>query len=312
MKTTFISVMPNGDGSNGFLRLRIVQDKGIEVTPDVKINVTDLNLGTDGKRFKHFLSHGDGGIVFKIQVLIKKSDTFGKNSYEGKNKVFNVLKGWIASSKILNVATNAIDIPPGTYIITNNSKRVQNFNDYTIWELEFMTFKPLNVVKFKNDNSTVLDAINKAKKAQKSSKSKSTTKSKLSKCKRSTLVYSKKKKVVACVKYLQKVLKQKKFYTGKIDGWFGKSTLTAVKNFQKKWNKTHVKTTTTNKINGTLVSSPNLVTNFNDPNIKLPAGVTLAKPNTNKGATIVTVKGLNKILPTNGKIDSYTFKALCS
>lgn len=303
---TFLNIMPNGDNSNGSLALRIVQDKGFEVTPDVKLDVTDLNLDSKGERFKHFLSHGDGGIVFKIQVLIKKNDMFGNR------EVSKVLRDWIAQSKVLNVVTNAIDIKDDTYLITNNSKRVQNFNDYSLWDLEFMTFKRLNVVKYKNNNASVLDAINKAKKANNNSKSKNATQSKLSKCKRSTLVYSKQKKVVTCVKYLQKVLKSKKFYSGKIDGWYGKETLKAVKKFQKKYNKTHVKSTTTNKINGTLVSSPNLVTNFNDPNIKLPAGVTLAKPNTNKGATIVTVKGLNKILPTNGKIDKYTFKALCN
>lgn len=300
---TFLNIMPNGDNSNGSLALRIVQDKGFEVTPDVKLDVTDLNLDSKGERFKHFLSHGDGGIVFKIQVLIKKNDMFANR------EVSKVLRDWIAQSKVLNVVTNAIDIKDDTYLITNNSKRVQNFNDYSLWDLEFMTFKRLNVVKYKNNNASVLDAINKAKKAN--SKSKNATQSKLSKCKRSTLVYSKQKKVVTCVKYLQKVLKSKKFYSGKIDGWYGKETLKAVKKFQKKYNKTHVKTTTINKMKGLFVPASNIPKNVTDPN-QLLAGKTLGKVSSNKSATIVTVKGMNKMLPTNGKIDKDTFKALCN
>ena len=110
-----------------------------------------------------------------------------------------------------------------------------------------------------------------------STKSNSTVYTKLKKCKRSTLVYSKKQKTVTCVKYMQKILYKKGFLTKKqVDGWFGPKTKAAVKNFQKKFNKTHVKTIT--------VKSGDKITSNS--------------------------KNLSYKLPPNGKVDATTFKAL--
>ena len=79
----------------------------------------------------------------------------------------------------------------------------------------------------------------------KKAKAKSTAKTKLTaqtnlkkKCKASNLKYSKEKKVVTCVKYMQQILNKLGIYNTKkykIDGWYGNATKTAVKSFQKKY-----------------------------------------------------------------------------
>ena len=61
---------------------------------------------------------------------------------------------------------------------------------------------------------------------------------KLKKCKVSQLKYTKTKKVVACVKTLQQYLNKKLGTKLTIDGWYGDSTLKAVKKFQTEYNKT--------------------------------------------------------------------------
>ena len=60
--------------------------------------------------------------------------------------------------------------------------------------------------------------------------------------------YSKTKKFVTCVKYLQKVLKKLKLYSGVIDGWYGQLTVSAVKKFQKKYKRKY-KLTDNGKMN---------------------------------------------------------------
>ena len=93
----------------------------------------------------------------------------------------------------------------------------------------------MNLAVYKNNNT----AIKKALAKKKSSKSKSSNKSKFKKCKLSSLKYSKKKKTVTCVKYMQEILYKKGCLKTKsqIDGWYGKVTAGAVTQFQKKYSK---------------------------------------------------------------------------
>ena len=97
------------------------------------------------------------------------------------------------------------------------------------------------MVKYKNNNINVISAIKRATAAHKKATSKktntsaSTTNSKFKKCSVNVLKYSKTKKTVTCVKYMQKLLKKRGFYTGVIDGWYGPLTVKAVKAFQKKY-----------------------------------------------------------------------------
>ena len=234
------------------LKLRVIQSNGVEVTPSENVKVTDLKKGKNNVLYKHFLNTGDGGITFKIKVIIGRNDKwhirlFDKN---GKTildtpKVTTILKKFYNEMTVLNIVTDFIDVPNGNYIITKNPSRIQAYQDYTEWELELTTYRAINTVKYANNNSAVKNAIAKAKKAnakkattKKTTKSSSSKNKKLSKCKLSQLKYSKKKKVVTCVKHMQTVLYKKGFLTKKqVDGWFGDKTVAAVKKFQKKYKK---------------------------------------------------------------------------
>ena len=308
---TFLAIRDyknRSDDHSKYLALRVDSDNGVNVVPDMDINITKLNKSGD-VRFNHFFNNGYGGITFKIRVIIYKEDKWNNTD------VIKQLHDWYKNMTPLDVVTEAIDVEDGQYIISKNPSRQQNKQTYTEWELEFTTYTPLALFKYKNDNTAVLNAINKAKTAQKkkASSSKKTLNTKLSKCNYKTLVYSKKKKIVTCVKYLQQVLKKQKVYKGKIDGWFGKDTKAAVKQFQKNYNKKNVKTKTIKGAGSGIVrvTAGKLITNTkNNENIDLPTGIKLSNA-TGKGSTIVKPTGINKVLPTDGKVDEATFKALC-
>ena len=266
--------------ASSYLPLRVKRDVG--VTPGMNITVTKLNKKGNAA-INHFFSNGYSGIIFKIQILIKESDLWNNK------KVLDVLDEWYKNMTPLSVVTDATDIPDGQYIISKNDSRNQTYKGNTVWELEFTTYTPLVLPKFKNDNTNVLKALKKNKAKNKSSKAKKN--SSLAKCNYTTLKYSKTKKVVKCVKLLQKVLKKKKYYTGKVDGWFGKDTTGAVRKFQKAYNKKNVKSKT---IYGAVKN-----------------GAIVTSNSKTGGSTIASITGINKVLPENGKVDKATFKALC-
>lgn len=231
---SFFSVISAEEISKGSkpMSLKVVQSNGVDVTPDINIIINDLNAGN-----KHFLNNGYGGISFKIDVIINKKDKFGKSL------VIDKLHQWITTMTPLYVVTEAIDVKNGRYIISKNSNRKQSYRDNTIWTLEFIEFKGINITKFKNNNKYVNKAKKNYAKAKKNARSKNkkakannTNKNKLKKCKVKNLKYGLKKS--KCVKYMQKVLYKKGYLTKKqVDGWFGPVTKTALKKFQKKYKK---------------------------------------------------------------------------
>lgn len=236
------------------LKLRVIQNDGVQVTPDENVKISNLKRGKNNVLYKHFLNTGDGGITFKIKIIIGRDDVWhiGLRDNTGKYvldtpKVTTILKKFYNEMTVLNIVTDFIDIPNGNYIITKNPARTQSHENYTVWELEFTTYRAINNVKYANNNSAVTNAIAKAKKANAKKTSKSNTKttksassknSKLAKCSLNQLKYSKKKKVITCVKYMQNVLYKKGYLSKKqVDGWYGDKTLAAVKKFQKKYKK---------------------------------------------------------------------------
>ena len=246
------------------LPLRVVMGS-LEVTPNININVTDLNKSSDGTLYKHFLNQSDYGITFKCDIIISKNDWWHSDAWgtyrmmkskEYKNyqknlkkngaavepsvettdfKVLNVLRVWVKNMFPVKVVTKAIDVPNGVYIITGNPTRKQEYENYTTWTLEFTTYNPLNLAVYKNNNAAIKKAISNQKKSQ----AKNSIKARFKKCKLSTLKYSKKQKTVACVKYMQTILYKKGCLKKKsqIDGWYGKVTCGAVRQFQNKYKK---------------------------------------------------------------------------
>ena len=279
---TFFSIVPRSEGffenMSNAIKLKVITDSGINTKPNLNINVTDMSKG-----YKHFYNSGSVGITFEISVIINKDE-----KVNGKSLVV-VLDEYIRNMTPLLIKTDAIDIPTSkkdSYIIVANDSRKQQYRNHTKWDLKFMTYTPLSVFKYANNNAGVKAALKKMR-----TKSESAARKALKKCGYKVLKYSKKKKTVDCVRTLQKILKKNKCYSGKIDGWFGKSTTKAVKKFQKNYNKKHVKSKTTSGV------------------VKNGAIVTANKKT--KGSTIVKITGLSKLLPTNGKVDKLTWKVLC-
>lgn len=247
--------------------LRVAYDDGVSMTPDVKINVTDLNDGN-----KTFMNVSGKGDKFKVTVILHQDDTFSDREeywhfkqwdvtkfsdkpeglYKETYNLMEYLDLWIRDGTVLMVTSSdrkMVDIPDGLYVITSNPSRKQSDKGgWSFWELEFTKYVPATFGKFNNDNTYVTKAkesyANKKKNASKSS-SKKTTKakessslnSKLGKCSLNNLKYSKTKKVTDCVKTLQKYLNKKNGCNLSVDGWYGDATLKQVKKFQEKYKK---------------------------------------------------------------------------
>ena len=259
--------------------LKVIRTNGVQVTPLMNITETDIRSyqkgspNTPGHRRKFFTDHGYEGIRFKVDVILNVDDEataytkrrrfipntkLGDNAYVTENiytlhdpKTIDVLRYVIENTIPVNVVTRAIDIPNGLYLITKNDSRKQTNDKNTIWSLEFTKYVQFYVTQYQNDNSVVLNAITKARKARQAYQAKMTAQAKknavsisangkkLKACGVSKLKYSSKQKDVLCVRYLQKALTGLKLYTRQIDGWYGKYTKAAVKAFQKKYKKTY-------------------------------------------------------------------------
>ena len=272
--------------------LRVVQGDGVKTTPDIKFKLTDLNEGVkhfknnsginDSFTVTVLLNENDTVVVDKefddwswqeVQldydtIIEVRSNGNGVHAKLGNHvKIIDVLDYYMRKGEPFYVTTRAVGIDGNDmYVITANGDRKQNYDDgYVLWDLTFTKYTTISYAVFQNTNAAVTKALNNYKnqqtknkkksttKKKTKAKSKTTTKSKLKKCKLSQIKYSKKKKTTNCVKYMQTILWNKKFLTGKkkeqIDGWYGKSTKAAVKKFQKKYKKKYKL-----KVNGTVDS----------------------------------------------------------
>ena len=151
----------NLDSIGNAMPLHIVRSKGIDVVKDFDLKITDLNTGSGNTKFKHFHNTGNGGITFKVDVVIKPGEAWGYGkagggnfvyygvSYPSRARVMVWLNYWFEQMTRLYVVSDAIDIPNGEYILSANPKRNQTLDKYSIWSLEFTTYNPLNVQEFK-------------------------------------------------------------------------------------------------------------------------------------------------------------------
>lgn len=257
------------------LVLNVLTDGGVDVSPNVKIKTTELSNGQSV--FKGMKRTDD---TFKIKIMINRAYNYDKQKFEDsywaadgvnsnvtfkhEGKVRWILDYWIRNAIPVYVVTEALDILDGEYLIIDNPSRKQEYINASVWELEFKKYDGNNRIthNFQNNISdNALKKYEKAKKAKakaakakaaknaKKSKVKETGKDEaaLRKCKRSSLVYSKKKKSVACVKTMQKILKKQGFYKSVLDGWFNKLTYNAVIAYQRKY-KTKYKLKVTGKV----------------------------------------------------------------
>ena len=262
----------------GPIPLRVIYNNGVTLTPDFNVNITDLNNGYKhfkvnngkGDTFKlQVIIHKEDVVQGHRHYVVRES----ARNYNLKNvKMVNVNKkdlGYVTPKSnatttvyddwsdlkrvrlttLLNyfmrtltpfmVTSDVIGINQTVpYIITKNSSRKQSYHDYTIWELEFTRYDKLTYSNFTKQTKGVKNALKKAKNKNRKVSAKTKERLRLRKCKRGTLVFSKKKKVVPCVKILQKILNLDLGTKLKLDGWYGKETYNAVKKFQSKYSKT--------------------------------------------------------------------------
>ena len=182
---SFFNIVPRDKEYLGYtinsIPLTVIQDDEIEVKPNINIKTNELNDG-----YVQFYDTGSRGEVFKISIIMHKNDTIDgvkgetnitpywkynnkpftavnsvKKAYTGKVKLIDLLDYIIRGMIPVMIVTDAIDIPNNQlYYITENNSRKQSHREYTKWELTFQTYDPLKLVKYKNNNSNVLNAIN--------------------------------------------------------------------------------------------------------------------------------------------------------
>ena len=260
-----------------YIPLRVIQNNnGVELNPDFDVQQTDLNNGykhfkvENGKANSFKVSviiHRDDEVS---TVYTPKKKTVPKDvqlvltdrvihtdfgdadvltgydygPYDKDMKVRSLLNAFMRTLTPLVVVSNIMGVSKNNlYVITENKARTQEYRDYTVWDLTFTQYVEVKYGKFKGSSKGVQKALKALKKKNKSKSNKVSTATKLrkqlKKCKPSVLVYSKKKKTVACVKTLQKYLNERLGTKLVADGWFGKETKKAVIKYQNKFSKSY-------------------------------------------------------------------------
>ena len=237
----------------------------IDGKPDFKTTITNLKKG-----YRHFHIESGKANSFTVNVIIHKGDKIKGHSHRevAKKNITNVN---VSKSNLENLTTKGNKVTldhyqnftvrallnyymrkgvpfyvksgilgvnkSDLYLITANPSRKQEFLDYVVWELTFTKYDKVKYAKFSKTTKGIKSALSKGKKKKQGKSAKTKEREKLRKCKRSVLVYSKKKKVVPCVKILQTILYLDGCLTptSQIDGWYGKKTFEAVKKYQKKY-----------------------------------------------------------------------------
>jgi peptidoglycan hydrolase-like protein with peptidoglycan-binding domain len=273
--TRFFSILPKANNAQVYsglpIPLRVILHDGVKTEPDIEFKTTKLN-----GNYKLFHNNSGYNDSFTVSVMFHKDDTVyltydrptkGKDAkevdwtlfekqllaYAGLNKEFRAgdfhskltvaMDYWIRKGIPFYVHTNAVGInKKNLYLITENKKRTQRYRDgWVEWDLTFTRYADVKKLTFNKNTSTMTKAMKNNNPKAVKAKAMTKARKELAKCNYKKIVYSKKKKVVACVKKMQQVLYLQKFLKKKsdIDGWYGKTTYNAVKAYQKKWSKSY-------------------------------------------------------------------------
>ena len=255
------------------IQIKVIQDDGIEYNPHIKFSEVEMENGvkkffnnsgksdsftisclfdsTETVRLAKKLLWGDGtDIIERVgdwQVVHAERINGEITEFVEKDVlVVDMLDAFIRRGELFYITTRANGInDKDLWIITENKERTQSYDDeYTVWDLTFTKYVSFSYAKFSEEATGVTSAKKKYEKAKEKkakakalAKQKTTAKYKLKhECKASNLKYSKKKKVVTCVKYMQQILINKKcLKKEQKDGWYGKTTKNALKTFQRKY-----------------------------------------------------------------------------
>ena len=235
----FFSIFPR-DSYNKFIpdapiHLRVIQDDGVEVAPDIKFNKVTLSGNT-----KIFRNQSGDQDSFSITVFLNSEDKVsganaGTNGATfGEMNLIELIDGCIRSAMPFMVVTDAVGIDNNSlWLVTEQKKRKQarkastyRNENYEIlngafieWDLTFTKYKEVTIGNF-HVNSAGVDAALKAyekkkKTTNKTTKAqqKTTVKNKLYKCNYKVLVFSKKKKISSTyLHYNKELYRLKQFY----------------------------------------------------------------------------------------------------
>ena len=223
------------------LPLKIVKNTGVNVEKDFDIKATDMNPDNHNIKPKHFHNTGDGGVTFKIDIVIQPGQTWGYGKqgqddfvymgvkYPARARIPVWLNYWFVNMTPLYVVTDAIDVPNGKYIISKNPSRKQTRDTLSIWQLELTTYNPLDLKVFEASPYLTKYTGKTVKETAKNSN--------LATCEIKNFVYSRKKgSTTQCTRWLQEKLYQigflPKLYT---TGWYNDEVGEAVARFQIKY-----------------------------------------------------------------------------
>ena len=228
------------------LPLHIIRSSGVDAKRDFDVKVTDLSTDKHNVKYKHFHNTGDGGITFKVEVIIDPNESWGYGKrgqadfvyygvrYPARARIFVWLNFWFTNMTPLYVVSDAFDVPNGQYILSGTPKRLQNMDHYTKWQLEFTEYHSISTHKWQP-----LQSLSKYTGTTVPATAKNTN---LANCDLNNFKYRKKlEDTTQCNRWLRQKLYQLGFlsyeeYTKPGEsGWYNKPTMDAIVVFQKKY-----------------------------------------------------------------------------
>ena len=228
------------------LPLHIVRSSGVDAKRDFDVKVTDLSTDKHNVKYKHFHNTGDGGITFKVEVIINPNESWGYGSkgqkefvyhgvkYPARARILVWLNFWFTNMTPLYVVSDAFDVPNGQYILSGTPKRLQNMDHYTKWQLEFTEYHEITNWKWGATQS-----LSKYTGKIVPATAKNTN---LANCDLSNFKYRKKlEDTTQCNRWLRQKLYQLGFlsyeeYTKQGEsGWYNKPVMDAIVVFQRKY-----------------------------------------------------------------------------
>ena len=110
--------------------LRVIMNSGVSTETGVKVNETQMFKGGGWSAPTYRVNKGNYGVTFSVDIIVKETDIYNGLTLK------TILDNWEIHSDVINVITDAIDIPNSKYILTIGKKK-QTTHYNSIWELTF-------------------------------------------------------------------------------------------------------------------------------------------------------------------------------
>ena len=117
----FFRICPREPKYNSYIfediDLKVIQNKGVDITPDFDVQVTDLNKG-----YKHFKTYSGKGTSFKISVIIGKDETLQGYKVTG------------TGSREIKEVINTVEVEIDGEMMTFNDEAVTGVEIFTTYD----------------------------------------------------------------------------------------------------------------------------------------------------------------------------------